>query len=203
MSVLIIKMGALGDLIMATPAIRSIVNHHAGEPVWLLTSPGYTHLFENWDGLHIKGLPRKGMGAMLQTLTWIRGCRFRRLYDLQSSERTAVISFLSGIPKRAGNHPGIAYTCHPPDRYTGQCHASERLNQVLDSAGVPLSAGLPWLPVSEAAKARVNRWLAEHRLADRRFVLMHAGASTRHAHRIILHRRGNGTRSTCAFCGDQ
>lgn len=183
MSVLIIKMGALGDLIMATPAIRNIVNHHAGTPVWLLTSPPYTHLFNDWSGLSVKGLPRRGFSAMLNTLSWIRRQRFQRLYDLQSSERTAIISLLSGIPERAGNHPGIAYTTHPPERYTGQCHALERLYQILTSAGLALSPGRPWLPVNEMVKAKVRDWLAQHGLAAGDFVLMHAGASAKHAHK--------------------
>lgn len=199
MSVLIIKMGALGDLIMSTPAIRSIVRHHSNEPVWLLTSPAYAHLFQQWPGLQVKSLPRKGVVAMLKTLFWIRKLRFVRLYDLQSSERTAAISLLSGIAERAGNHPGIAYTCHPPERYTGQCHALDRLNQILTSAGVAPCTDPPYLPVSDESKARVDLWLKGNKLPDQSFVLMHAGASSKHAHKrwpyflelaLVLKQRG-------------
>lgn len=181
MSILIIKMGALGDLIMATPVLRNILAHHADEPVWLLTAPAYAGLFADWPGLGIKALPRKGAGAMLQTLIWMRRSGFKRLYDLQSSERTAMLCLLSGIRERVGNHPGPAYTLHPRDRYTGQCHALERLNQILLSAGLPAASGMPWLPVNESARQTVRDWLAKQGLSHHPFVLMHAGASARHA----------------------
>lgn len=181
MSVLIIKMGALGDLIMATPVLRNILAHHTNEPVWLLTAPAYAGLFADWPGLQIMALPRKGAGAMLKTLIWMRRSRFRRIYDLQSSERTAMLCLFSGVRERAGNHPGPAYTLHPPDRYTGQCHALERLNQILLSAGLPPASGTPWLPVNENVRQTINEWLIKYGLSDHPFVLMHAGASARHA----------------------
>lgn len=183
MSILIIKMGALGDLIMSTPLIRQIIGHHASEQVWLLTSPAFARVFQDWQGLQVKALPRKGALVMLQTLYWIRRGRFRRLYDLQSSERTAVLCSLSGVPERAGNHPGPAYHFHPADRYTGQCHAQQRLNQILASAGVEPSLDAPFLPISAASQVRVSTWLDKNGLRDRSFVLMHAGASSAHPHK--------------------
>lgn len=180
MNVLVIKMGALGDLIMSTPLIRTIIEHHGSDQVWLLTTPGFVRVFEDWPGLRVKALPRRGAWVMLQTLRWIRGGNFGRLYDLQSSERTALLCALSGVPERVGNHPGFAYNFHPADRYTGQCHAQERLKQVLASAGVTPSLDPPYLPINEVSKARVCSWLASNKLADRSFVLMHAGGSIKH-----------------------
>jgi ADP-heptose:LPS heptosyltransferase len=180
MSILIIKMGALGDLIMSTPLIRQIIDHHRSDQVWLLTSPGYARVFQDWPGLQVKALPRKGALVMLQTIMWIRGSRFKRLYDLQSSERTAILSLLSGIPERAGNHSGPAYHYHPVDPYRGQCHAQHRLNQILISAGVKPGLDTPLLPISAGSKDRVISWLDGHHLIEGSFVLMHAGASARH-----------------------
>lgn len=173
-------MGALGDVIMSTSLVRRIMEHHIDANIWLLTSPGFVPLFQGWPRLSIQSFPRKGALAMLQTLLWLRSNRFDRLYDLQSSERTALLCALSGIPERAGNHPGLAYTMHPHDRYTGQYHAQERLNQILVSAGVAPCYDPPYLPISNEAKDHVRRWLNNNGLEDRRFVLMHAGASSKH-----------------------
>ncbi len=49
--VLIIKLGALGDVIMATPAIKQIQRHHHADEIWLLTSTPFFILFKNWEGL--------------------------------------------------------------------------------------------------------------------------------------------------------
>lgn len=181
MSILIIKMGALGDVIMSTSIIRTIIDHHAGERVWLLTSPGYAHLFLDWPGLAVHALPRKGLLAMIQTLVWIRKNRYARIYDLQSSERTALICLLSGVAERAGNHPGPAYTLHPPTPYNGKYHAVDRLNEILVSADVFPCQAPPFLPVSNESKLRVFSWLADTGLADKSFVIMHAGASAKHS----------------------
>jgi ADP-heptose:LPS heptosyltransferase len=183
MSVLIIKMGALGDLIMSTSLIRKIMQHHAGEPVCLLTSPGYARLFEDWQGLSVQAFPRRGVLATIQTLAWIRKNRFARIYDLQSSERTALICLCSGVSTRVGNHPGPAYTLHPQTRYNGKYHAVERLKEVLACAGVSCSDDPPFLPVSHDSSLRISAWLAEHGLANGSFVLMHAGASAKHPHK--------------------
>ncbi len=181
MSILIIKMGALGDVIMSTSIIRTIIDHHADERVWLLTSPGYAHLFQDWPGLAVHALPRKGLLAMTQTLVWIRKNRYARIYDLQSSERTALICLLSGVAERAGNHPGPAYTLHPPTPYNGRYHAVDRLNEILVSADVIPCQAPPFLPVSNESKLRVFSWLEDTVLADKSFVIMHAGASAKHS----------------------
>jgi ADP-heptose:LPS heptosyltransferase/O-antigen ligase len=183
LSVLIIKMGALGDLIMSTSLIRTIIQHHTGEPVYLLTSPGYARLFEDWHGLTVQSFPRRGLLAMIQTLAWIRKGRFARIYDLQSSERTALICLCSGVSSRVGNHPGPAYTLHPQTRYNGKYHAVERLKEVLACAGINRSADPPFLPVSHDSALQVSTWLAGQGLADGSFVLMHAGASAKHPHK--------------------
>ena len=180
MSILIIKMGALGDVIMSTSIIRTIIDHHAGERVWLLTSPGYAHLFLDWPDLAVHALPRKGLLAMIQTLAWIRKNRYARIYDLQSSERTALICLLSGVAERVGNHPGPAYTLHPPTPYSGRYHAVDRLNEILVSADVSPCLAPPYLPISDESKLRVYSWLADKGLADKSFVIMHAGASAKH-----------------------
>jgi ADP-heptose:LPS heptosyltransferase len=180
MNVLIIKMGALGDVIMSTSIIRKIVDHHADDRVCLLTSPGYAHLFQGWPGLAVHGLPRRGLLAMVKTLIWIRKSRYTRIYDLQSSERTAMLCLLSGVAERAGNHPGPAYTLHPHTRYNGRYHAVERLNEILVSAGVSPCLTAPFLPVSDESKLRVLSWLSDAGLTDKSFVIMHAGASAKH-----------------------
>lgn len=180
-------MGALGDIIMSTSLIRSLIQHHATDDIYLLTSPGYTGIFHDWPKLKVQGLPKRGFYSTVRTISWIRHHGFRRLYDLQSSERTAIVCALSGVPERAGNFPGFPYHYHPPDLYTGQCHAHDRLSQVLSSAGISPGRNSPCLPVTAASKAKVNHWLENVGLANTDFVLMHAGASSKHPVKIWPH----------------
>lgn len=190
-AILIIKFGALGDLIVATPALRQILQTHAPQQqVWLLTSPAYADLFSGWDGLRIHAFPRKGMAATWHTLRWIRKGRFARIYDLQSNDRSAFLCTLSGAVECVGNHPHFPYRYHPVERYQGQCHVRDRLNEILASAGVAPAAGLPELPVSMVSRQRVAQWLKDQGLADGRFVILHAGANRKHPHKQWPHYLG-------------
>jgi ADP-heptose:LPS heptosyltransferase len=179
--ILIIKFGALGDIILATPLLRGILGHHRGDAVTLLTSPAFAPLFQDWPGLSVEARPRRGLVAFWRTLCWIRAQGFSRLIDLQSNDRSGLLSALSGIPERIGNHPRFPYHRHPPDRYTGQCHAYERLNQVLQAGGMPPAAGPPDLPAPAPVQGQIRDWLAMHGLSPGAYVLLHAGSSHRHA----------------------
>jgi len=180
MKILIIKYGALGDIIMATSMIRRILDHYSGEPVWLLTDPAYAPLFQDWPGLAVQALPRTGLRAAWQTLRWLRAQRFARLIDLQSNDRSGILCALSGVPDRVGNHPRFPYNRHPPDRYTGQYHVHERLNQILAVAGIMPADVAPQLPAPQAVRERVEDWLTRQGLGSEPLVLLHAGANRRH-----------------------
>lgn len=177
MSVLIIKLGALGDLIMATSAISQIQEHHAPTRTALLTSDTYMELFRNWQGLEVIGFPRHGWRTALRMLRWIRARGFQRIYDLQSNDRTSILCVLSGVTQRVGNHPRYPYTHHPDTAYRGQCHIYDRMQEVLHSAGVRVAPRPPGLPLGDLERERVRQWLASRALLDKPFVLLHAGSS--------------------------
>jgi ADP-heptose:LPS heptosyltransferase len=177
---LVIKLGALGDLIMATPFFRLIQSRHAGERVALLTAPEHAALFGSWPGLETVSFPRRGVRATVRAIRWIRAGRFERIYDLQSNDRSALLCALSGAPFRAGNHARFPYTHHPPSRWDGQSHSFERLREVLRAAGIDADPEGPWLPVSEADRAAARSWLEERGLGGRPLIIVHAGASAGH-----------------------
>ena len=177
--ILIIKLGALGDVVMATGLIDRILRHHAPRRCTLLTSPAYGGLFSSRPGLELKTFDRRSLHSTLATVLWMRDRRFLRLYDLQSNDRTGVMCSLSGIPERAGNHPRYPYNIHPQSRYVGQCHIHTRMLEILDAAGIPADGIAPCLYPSEADRETVYAWLRQRDLTDRKLVIMHAGTSAR------------------------
>ena len=178
--ILIIKLGALGDIVMATSLIRQIQIHHKDAEIWLLTTPPYKQIFENQKQLNTVAFIRKGLITMFKSIVWIRKMKFNRVYDLQSNDRSGVLVSLSGIPEKVGNHPRFPYNFHPANKYTGQCHIFVRMLDVLKSGGINASQELPFLPASDNEKRFVADWLSGHRLFDKTFVIIHAGASTKH-----------------------
>ena len=45
MKILIIKLGALGDIIISTSVVNKIIAHHKKDEVYLLTTPSFTNIF--------------------------------------------------------------------------------------------------------------------------------------------------------------
>lgn len=179
-NVLIIKLGALGDAVVATPAIRQIQAYHHPALVTLLTADEIAPLFRHWDGLRVVSFPRRGWRALVRVVRWLRAQNFQRLYDLQSNDRTTLVCALSGVPERVGNHPRFPYTHHPPGRYRGQCHMHERLLDVLRAAGIDARPEPPFLPVTTDETEHVRHWLQSRALTQQSFAILHAGSSPAH-----------------------
>ena len=179
-NVLIIKLGALGDVVMSTSLIKQIQSFHSADKLFLLTSKPFDTIFQAWEGLTIHTVERKGLGNSLRTIAWIRQNRFESVYDLQSNDRSGLYCALSGITRRIGNHPRYPYNIHPEDTYQGQCHIYNRMLEVLESAGVPTATCTPSLPTSEEEKQRIRVWLNENKIIKDNFIIIHAGGSKQH-----------------------
>ncbi|MEO1925182.1 MAG: glycosyltransferase family 9 protein [Gammaproteobacteria bacterium] len=180
MKILIIKLGALGDIITSIAIVNQILKHHDKDEIYLLTGSGFKDLFLNFKKLNVFSFERKGLLNTLKTILWIRKHRFGRIYDLQSNDRTTIYCALSRSPFRAGNHPRFPYHVHPKNKFVGECHSFERLNQVIESAGIKPAPPLPFLPILDQTVEKVSVWLHKHELNKKPFVLLHAGSSPLH-----------------------
>lgn len=174
--ILIIKLGSLGDVVLATPQIARLLEAHTADSVTLLTAPDFRELFDGFSGLDVVTFKRKGLISMLDLLRWLPGRQFDVVYDLQGSLRSRIMTLLTQAQLRAGPAPALAYT-HTPPPENHAVHAFDRFNAVLLAAGINSAPASPYLPVSTTAVAHVDAWLRQRDLAGRRLVLMHAGAS--------------------------
>ncbi len=177
--VLVIKLGALGDVVIATSVLRRIQLSYPGSELWLLTAEEFAPVFADWPGLHVHATPRRGLWHMLQLLRWLREQRFEVIFDLQSNDRSALLCAFSGAPVRVGNHPRYPYTHHPATRHAKEEPGFTRLQLMLQAAGLPEAEARPYLPTGDQERRLVQAWLQQQALKDARFVLMHAGASPR------------------------
>ncbi|MFT5425241.1 MAG: ADP-heptose:LPS heptosyltransferase [Gammaproteobacteria bacterium] len=179
-NILIIKLGALGDVVMSTSLIKQIQSCHSTDNLFLLTAKPFDTIFHNWGNLNIHTVKRKGLKNSLLTIAWIRQNHFDSVYDLQSNDRTGLYCALSGISRRVGNHPRYPYNIHPEDSYQGQCHIYSRMLAVLESANIPVKPCAPSLPASEEEQQRIRTWLKENKLIVNNFIIIHAGGSKQH-----------------------
>lgn len=185
--VLVIKLGALGDVVMATPLLDAIARHHVDAELTLLTTPAFAPLFADWPRYRVTSFARRGWHNNIAVLRWLRAMRFDRIYDLQANDRTALWCALSGTRERVGNHNRFPYTHHPDEAWRGQSHIFERMRAVLASAGIQEVGTRPLLPCNDSAREKVARWCAAHFAVDARPVLLHAGASPTRPEKIWPH----------------
>jgi len=176
--VLIIKLSALGDVILATPLIRAIQQQHGDDEVHLMTSPAFASLFDGWPGMQVTAFSRKGVLGTLRAIRWMRQQRFDVCYELQANDRTGLMLRLARIPRVVSSRISYPATVHPALPYRREVHIFDRLNEVIATAGLTMAAPQPWLPVTQAQSAKVDAWLAQHGLTGP-LVLMHAFASAR------------------------
>jgi len=179
--VLIIKLGALGDVIIAIPHIKQIAASYSKTEVWLLTSPAFASFFKEYSRLEVKSFPRQGIRSFFAALSWIRSQSFEMVFDLQGSDRSKTITSFSGAVQRYGLGPGFPYTRCPPNKgiVNGEVHSFHRLNRLLEAAGLPLASPDPYLKADKAQRQVVADWLEAKNLAGSNLVLIHAGSSRR------------------------
>ncbi len=176
--ILVVKLGALGNVVLSFGPFASIRSHHADAHIVLLTTAPFAGWLANspwFDELWIDERPGwwdlPGWRRLRQRL--IDG-RFSRAYDLQTSARSS--RYFQLLPHR--NRPewsGIAHGCALPDRdpQRNRMHDIDRQFGQLRQAGIDRreSIDLSWSHGDIAAFA-----------LPRRFALLVPGSS---AHRPV------------------
>ncbi len=114
--ILVIKLGALGDFVQAMGPAAAIRAHHPDAQITLLTSAPFAELARAapyFDDVWIDERPRRfDIGGWLRLRAMLRGGKFDRVYDLQTSSRSSFYFQLmmpqrpewSGIA-RGASHP--------------------------------------------------------------------------------------------------
>ena len=109
--ILVIKLGALGDVVQATGPFAAIRAHHPGAHITLLTSPAYSDFLStsDWfDDVWVDERPGwKNVWSWYRLRFRLRYGRFDRAYDLQTSDRSSLYYHLM-LPGRRPLWSGIA-----------------------------------------------------------------------------------------------
>jgi ADP-heptose:LPS heptosyltransferase len=182
--VLVIKLSALGDFVLALAAMKRIREAHPKAQITLLTTPPFEALARAcpyFDEVETDGRP-EGLEAWLALRARLKAARYDRVYDLQTSAASErIFHLLRPFPPEWS---GIAFGCALPHTTPGkdQMHTLERQADQLKAAGIwpdapttPLSAPPPDL--SWIGGTRRDR----RRPSDRPYVMLIPGGS---AHRM-------------------
>ncbi len=180
--ILIIKMSALGDIMIALPHIEAILRHHRSDRIHLLTGPAYTDLFTNNPALQVIVLDRRhrlSANSAWARIIWVRHQRFDRIYDLQGNRTSRLVVRFSGAGERVGTQPRSVYTHHPPREYTRDTRQNvfDRLNETLAAGGLAPAIPGSGLYFGKQQRREVERWKQQNNLRETTYVLLHAGGS--------------------------
>ncbi len=137
-NILVIKLSALGDVILSIGAFQAIRKHHPEARLTLLTTRPYARLAQAsgcFDQVWVDARPPvwrpDGWLALGRRL---RRARFDRVYDLQRSERSGWYFRLAGRPEWVGAVAGCAHRYAPP---RGRApHIAEREAAQLAQVGI-------------------------------------------------------------------
>jgi ADP-heptose:LPS heptosyltransferase len=151
MRILVIKLGALGDFVQAMGPAAAIRAHHRDANITLLTTAPYAELAEAapyFDRVWIDTRPRAlDLAGWWRLRRRLRGARFERVYDLQTSDRSSFYRRLMGRPEWSGIAPGASHPHDNPER--DRLHTLERQAEQLRRAGI---AAVPSPDVGWAAR---------------------------------------------------
>ncbi len=136
MKILVIKHGALGDIILAASAFAAIRAAHAADDITLMTTPpfaGFLSVSPWFDHVITDARPDFwNIPGVIKLRRQLRG--FAMVYDLQTSSRSARYFELAGKPRWSGIAPGCALPDADPQR--NFIHTRERLAGQLAAAGI-------------------------------------------------------------------
>ena len=149
--ILVIKLGALGDIILAMEAFQAIRRHHPNDSITLLTRRQFVSLTGKMPWFNaIWPDPAPKLWQVPKWLAFrrqLRAAKFSRIYDLQCNDRAGFYFKLLG-PDRP-EWCGVAQGCsHPRPDFGGEnLPVTERLLRMIEAAGVPRTgaADLAWL----------------------------------------------------------
>ncbi len=134
---LVIKLSALGDVVLAMGPMKRIREAHPDAEITVLTTPPFEKLFAASpyvDRVDPGGRP-KGVLATLGLARRISRERYDRVYDLQTSDRSAVLyRLMSPKPEWSGVARGASHPHRNPER--DFMHALDAKADQLKDAGI-------------------------------------------------------------------
>ncbi len=176
--ILVIKLGALGDIILSMEAFQAIRAAHPQAHITLLTRPPFVSLTAQmpwFDAVLADDSPSFfQLSKLFQFRKKIRQPGFRRVYDLQTNDRTGLYFKLLGPrrPEWCGIVKGCSHRRH--DHRQDPVPATERLLRFLESVDVPRAGpvDLSWLSGSVAGLDLPEK-----------FVILVPGCAPQHPHK--------------------
>ncbi len=186
-TILIVKWGALGDMVISTGAIRSVKETYPDARVVLLSNslmmqiaPGGSIVDELivYDEKKYRGF--KAVTHLLRLILHLRKYKFDLAINLRwHSDRCAMIAYLSGAKERVSSGPHNMmrlYTTKVPFPQ-GRYHEVHRNLDIVKAVGIKIKDETPYTFISNADESFAQEFFLKNNLTKEKTVCIHPGAS--------------------------
>ena len=181
--ILIIKWGALGDLIAGTVAIRAVREQYPQASITLLSNKLMAEVCPPGslvDEIIFYDPMMKSVIGQFKLVKELRGRNFDAAINLRwTSERSAAIGWLSGARVRVGSGPKESrwmYNVKVP-LYNGRRHEFLRHLDIAQSMGITAYEPKPFVFLSADHQKFTRIFMEEHGCSKFSTLVMHPGAS--------------------------
>jgi len=175
--ILVIKLRAIGDVILATPVLENLRQAFPQAQIDFLTEKVCAPIIAGHPALHeILILDRKQAGASRQLIHQIRQRKYDLVFDLFGNPRSAVLTLLSGAPQRVGFRFRVrqyAYNLKVEPR-GDRVHEVEFNLDALRALQIPIVTRQLLVAVDEASENFATQFWRENGLENRLVVGLNA-----------------------------
>jgi len=185
--ILVVKLDHLGDVILATPAVRALHEGHPGASIDVLVHPAAVAGVAHHPAVHAvltyrsPRFSRDGTADDSSRLREIARTRYDTIVELRGDERTLLLPFWTGARRRVDR--GTVRLRNKAWRALGRARVLHEVETNLETVRPLVDASATRArvevdPGPEAA-ASLARKLDGYRLSEARLVVLHAGAAWR------------------------
>ena len=175
--ILIIKLGALGDLVISTPFIEAIKEKHKQDKIVILTRKKYAFFFKNHKNISLMTINDPTLKTSLSIVIELRRTLWSKIYDLQGNNRSRALTFFSRANCKIGNHK-FPNTIYPSEKWKKQIHIFYRMKTLLEEVGLKNIKEKPVVTYNKIELEKVKQWINK-KVGSQKFVILHAGSSHR------------------------
>jgi ADP-heptose:LPS heptosyltransferase len=163
---LVVRLGSLGDIVHTFPAVAGLRNSFPRAEIVWLTHPRWVNLIASSNlATEIWPVDSRDLASVRQTIGKIRAQNWDAAIDYQGLWKSALLSFLAGVPKRIGFSSESIREFGVPVLYTDRVHAhamhiADQNGELSLRAGAQTAVGPVKLKVNESDCQRVKSDLA-------------------------------------------
>lgn len=186
-NILVVRTDRIGDVVLTTPAIRSLRNAYPNSRISLLVSKQTVDLVDDnpdIDEVFVddKKGEHKGLFGYLKLVRELKQRQFDLAIVYHTKKRTNLLCFLVGISHRVGYKDkkfGFLLTDPIKDvRHLGQKHEAQYCLDVLEHLGIEVKLSEPFVPLKDEGEDWVKQLLQKHNIHEKvQLVAIHPGAS--------------------------